>query len=197
MKEFFSNLLDDIFSEDLFTKENIYIGIGVIAGIFLLFILLLFIQWKRAAKRKAHPKTEDYTLVSKNAVDEAKANLKNGLIQSFRAEFGDNVPADQKALHQYILSVLAQRNGSPYVSVANLIPFLKNLPGVFLQGTDSVGGAYVLPVVMSESGEKSFRMEGLIFIFKKANYQYSETWHLRIRADKVGQPIEEVLEFES
>lgn len=197
MKEFFSNLLDDIFSEDLFTKENIYIGIGVIAGILVFFLLLLLIQWKRVKKRKNKPKVEDYTLLSKAAVNEAKTNIKNGFIQNFRAEFGDSVPEDPKALYQYILSVFAQRYGSPYISVANLIPFLKNLPNVYLQGTDSVGGAYVLPVIMSESGEKSFRMEGLIVVFKKENYQYSETCHLRIRADKVGQPIEEVLEFES
>ena len=70
--------------------------------------------------------------------------------------------------------MFVQRFGSSYVSVENLIPFLKNLPGVFLQGTDSVGGAYVLPVIMSESGERSFRMEGLVITFKKENYQYSE-----------------------
>ncbi len=181
---------------ELFMKY-LYVGIGVIAGILLFFALLLLIQWKRVKKKKVKPKVKDYTLISKSTVNEAKARLKNGFVQSFRAEFGDSIPEDQKALYQYVLTVFVQRFGSSYVSVENLIPFLKNLPGVFLQGTDSVGGAYVLPVIMSESGERSFRMEGLVITFKKENYQYSETCHLRIRADKVGQPIEEVFEFES
>ncbi len=181
----------------LLTKENIYIGIAVFAGVLLLLFLILLIQWKRVSKRKNHPKVEDYTLITKITIGEAKANIKAGLINSYRAEFGDKIPSDGRALYQYTIEAFSQRAGSPYVSVENLIPFLRNQTGVFLQGIDTVGGAYVLPIVMSESGEKSFRLEGLVITFKKGDYQHSETCHLRIHADLVGQPIEEVLDFES
>ena len=182
---------------DLLTKENINIAIGVIAAVLLLLFLVLFIQWRVVANRKKRPKVEDYTFVTRAAISEAKANLKNGLVQSFRAEFGDQIPADTKALYRFMIEAYSQKAGSPYISVENLIPFLKKQQGVFLQGRDTLGGAYVLPIVMSEGGEKSFRLEGLVITFKSGGYQHSETYHLRICADNVGHPIEEVLDFES
>ena len=174
-----------------------WIVIGVVGGILLLLVLLLMIQWKRTAKRKSIPIKEDYVLDCEAAIATAKANLKNGLIRCFRSEFGNCIPENPKVLYQFVLSAFAQRIGSPYVTVENLIPYLQRVSGISLRGTDSVGGAYVLPVVVNESGERSFRMEGLIITFKKGNYQYSETCHLRIYADRGGQPIEEVLSFES
>ena len=180
-----------------FLEDHFWIVIGVTGGFLLILLMLLIVQWKRVSKKKAHPVVVDHSLIAATAIKQAKQDLKNGLIRSFRAEFGDRIPEDTKALHQYVLCALTHRMGSPYVAVGNLISFLKNGSGVSLQGTDSVGGAYVLPVIMSESGEKSFRMEGLIITYKKDNYQQSETCHLRIHADKVGQPIEEVLDFES
>jgi hypothetical protein len=155
------------------------------------------IQWKRTAKRKSIPVKEDYVLDCEMAIATAKSNLKNGLIRCFRSEFGNHIPENPKVLYQFVLSAFAQRMGSPYVAVENLIPYLQKVSGISLRGTDSVGGAYVLPVVVNESGERSFRVEGLIITFKKGNYQYSETCHLRIYADRGGQPIEEVLSFES
>ena len=59
----------------LLTKENIYIGIAVFAGVLLLLFLILLIQWKRVSKRKNHPKVEDYTLITKITIGEAKAKL--------------------------------------------------------------------------------------------------------------------------
>ena len=177
--------------------RNTWIVIGVIAGILLMLILLLVIQWKRTAKRKSIPVKEDYVLDCEMAIATAKSNLKNGLIRCFRSEFGNRIPENPKALYQFVLSAFAQRMGSPYVAVENLIPYLQKVSGISLRGTDSVGGAYVLPVVVNENGERSFRVEGLIITFKKGNYQYSETCHLRIYADRGGQPIEEVLSFES
>jgi len=182
----------------LFTiNRKTLIVIGVIAGVVLVLLLWLIVQWKRVAKRKSLPVKEDHALACKAAIEEAKSNLKNGLIRSFRAEFGDRIPEDTKALHQFVLSAYSQRMGSPYVTVENLMPYLQKVSGISLRGIDSVGGAYVLPVVTSETGAKCFRMEGLIITFKSGNFQHSETCHLRIHADKVGQPIEEVLDFES
>ena len=122
--------------------------------------------------------------------------LEYGLLKSFRNEFGNTVPVDSSALQTFVSDAYGLRAGGLYIAVDSLASFVHQLPFVYLQGSDNVGGESVLPLKVSESGERYFYLEGLSICYRNEETRYSVSYNIRFSLEKSGRPIEEVLEFE-
>ena len=179
-----------------FFKQNIWLVCVVIAGILVLAVVLLIVQWKRVSYRKHHPKIVDWSADAKREIEQARQMLENGLIRGLRNELGDRLPDNSDLLQKYVSDAYGLRAGGLYISVDALSAFVHHMPRIFLQGSDNVGGVSVLPLMFSESGERFFYLENLSICYRNEEQRFSTRYHIRFYPNKTDRPIEEVLEFE-
>jgi len=178
-------------------QENILmISIIAVATIFLMFVLLFF-QWKRVSYSKKHPQIVDWSSDAKREIEYARCMIENGLIKGLRNEYGDKAPADATLLQNYFSNVYGLHTGGLYISVDALSVFVQHVPNIYLQGSDNVGGEAVLPIKLTESGERCFYLEGLSVCYKKEDYRHSVRFNIFVSLEKNDRPIEEVLRFEA
>lgn len=177
-------------------EQHMWLICLVIAGILLATLLLLFIQWKRVKHKKKYPKKIDRTVEARDSIEHARQMIENGLVKGLRAEFGDVIPADAALMQEYLSVAYAIRIGGQYISVDALSAFVHSVPHIFLQGSDSVGGCAVLPLKMSETGERCVYLEGLSVCYRSDGFSATVKYNIRFLCAKAGRPIEEVIDFE-
>ena len=167
-----------------------------LAALIVGFAVLIWVQCIRVANRKLHTSREEIHTEGPQAVSQAIADIREGLIQHMSSELGQEIPSDDKALYRFIVDNYSERNTGPYISIEALVPFLRGKPYLYLQGSDTVGGVSVLPIRTSESGERNFYLEGLTVGYRDGSYQITTKFNIRFASEKAGSPIEEVLDFE-
>lgn len=179
-----------------FIKQNPLI-VGIAGAVILLIpLVILLIQWKRVSYQKKHPQTVDWSVDAKREIEQARQLIESGFIQGLCAEFGNTVPNDNDKLQKFISDAYGLRVGGLYISVDALAAFVHQVPYIFLQGSDNVGGEAVLPLKVSESGEPCFYLEGLSVCYRRDDCRYAVKYNIRFSLAKANRPIEEVLEFE-
>jgi hypothetical protein len=164
----------------------------VILGI----VALIWIQCIRVANRKLHTVPATPPTEGPQAVTQAIADIREGLLLHLRAELGAQIPDDKKSIYRFMIENYAERNTGPYISIEAFVPFLRGKPYLYLQGSDTVGGVSVLPIRVSESGERNFYLEGLTVAYRNGDQHITTKFNIRFASSNVGAPIEEVLEFE-
>ena len=164
----------------------------VILGI----VALIWIQCIRVANRKLHTIPEATPSEGLQAVSQAVSDIREGLLLHLRSELGEQIPEDKKAIYGFMIENYAERNTGPYISIEALVPFLRGKPYLYLQGSDTVGGVSVLPIRVSESGERNFYLEGLTVAYRNGDQHIATKFNIRFASSNAGAPIEEVLEFE-
>ncbi len=188
-----NNALTSLFA---LLKQNIWYVCLAVAAILVLTIVLFFVQWKRVSNRKKHPKTRDWSVEAKHEIEHARALIEAGLLKGLSTEFGATVPSDASLIQNYICDTYSLRAGGIYISVDLLSVFVHQVPYIFLQGSDNMGGESVLPLKVSETGEHFFYLEGLSICYRRDDYRYTVNYNIRFSLEKSQRPIEEVLEFE-
>lgn len=169
----------------------------LLAGVLVLaIVIVIWVQCRKAINRKRTVHTVDWSGDAKLCIEEARKQIESGLLETLRTEFGSTVPEDQKSMMKFISDTFAEREGGQYIPVESFAAFLRGNVHLFLQGSDVVGGVSVVPVRLSERGEKHFFLEGLAFCYRRDEYQNVKRYNIRFLPGKAGQPIEEVLDFE-
>ena len=167
-----------------------------LAVVILGFAALICVQCIRVANRKLHTAPEPVPTDGPQAVSRAVSDIRDGLLQHLRTELGEQIPDDKKIIYRFMIENYAERNTGPYISIESLVPFLRSRPYLYLQGSDTVGGVSVLPIRVSESGERNFYLEGLTVGYRNGEHHITTTFNIRFASSNAGAPIEEVLEFE-
>lgn len=160
------------------------------------FAALIWVQCIRVAKRKLHTAPSATPTEGPQAVSQAIADIREGLLQHLREELGREIPTDDKEIYRFVVENYSERNAGPYISIEDFVPFLRGKPYLYLRGSDTVGGVSVLPIRTSESGERNFYLEGLTVGYRNGDQQFATKFNIRFASEKAGAPIEEVLEFE-
>ncbi len=175
------------------------IGMICLAAAFvvLLIIIIFIIQWRRVVRRKKNPKEVDWSLEARQSIEYARQLLETGILKALRSEFGNTAPSDSLLLQKFITDAYGMRSGGLYISVDSLSAFVRQIPNVFLQGADSIGGESVLTLLVNESSdERFFYLEGLLIGYRAEGYRHTTRYNIRFSLEKSNRPIEEVLEFE-
>lgn len=169
----------------------------ILAGVLVLgIVIVIWVQCRKAINRKRTVHTVDWSGDAKLCIEEARKQIESGLLEMLRSEFGTTIPEDHKSMMKFISDTFAERSGGLYIPVEAFAPFLRGNTHLFLHGSDVMGGVSVVPVRISERGEKYFFLEGLALCYRRDEYQSVSRYNIRFLPGKAGQPIEEVLDFE-